>query len=819
MSSLLQDIKFGVRSLTKSPIFSLVAIVTLGVGIGATTAIFSLVNSVVLRPLSYPNADELITVWRVTNSTSQFSTSYPDFRDWREQVTSFAALGAHTEVSYVFRRDVGADELYGEGVSVDVLPLLGVTPHIGRWFSEEEDVIGGPDAIILGYSMWRDRYGADSTLIGKTILLSENQFTVVGVMPRGFHFPTPDALYWVPLRGDEILREAGIENPGRTIGFLNVVGRLKRGVDLATASREIESITARIDEAENTRWRGVNLIGLREVLVGDVSGALFTFFGAVALVLLIACANVANLYLVRSSARRREIAVRAALGAGRRRLVRQLLTESTVLAIAGGAVGVIVALWATSAAVSLAGDSIPRAHEIAVDPAALAFTAIVAVIAGLLFGVVPALQLSSRGVSPAINEIARGSTGGRRSRGFQQGLVIAQIALALVLLTGAGLLMNSFIRLMAVDPGFEAEGALTARVSLPRERYATDEATLAYFDEVVERLSALPGVTRVATSYSIPFAQNNFILSFLLEGEEEPPRKEERQWAGTVLVGEGYFEAAGVRMLRGRGFDRRDRYGPEVVVINETMARRYWAGEDPIGKRFRTTGGLSGSVESLESRFYQREWMTVVGVAGDVRRRSLNEPAMPEFYRLHAQMAWPGGAFIVRAENRPEELIALMRREIWAVDPAVPIEQVGTMRQLINRSVAAPRFRTLLLSTFAAVAGFLAVLGVYGVMAFAVAQRKREIGIRMALGAPSQRVLGEILGRGMRLTAYGVAVGIIGALIGTRTLSAMVYGISAYDPFTYAGVAVALALVAAIACYIPALRASRVDPVITLREE
>jgi putative ABC transport system permease protein len=820
MSGVTQDIRFGTRALRRAPAFSIVSTLTLALGIGATTAIFSVVNSVLFRPLPYPNSSDLVAVWRTNERIDDGAVSYLDFRDWRSMNGSFVEMGGYYGDTKLFARDYGTDELKGAAFTHGMLPMLGVRPDLGRWFLEDEDRIGGPSAVILRHDVWRGRFGADSSIVGRSIVMDAEPVTVVGVMPQGFSFPDAGTEFWVPCREDEVLRLAGVESPGRDLNFLGVVGRLKPDADIGAASRDIKSIVARIEAEEpSVRPRGVRLESLHSTVVGDTHAMLFTFLGAVAMVLAIACANVANLSLVRAASRRREIAVRTALGAGRWRIMRQLITESVLLALAGGAAGILVALGTIELFAAFGSGLLPRGEEVSLDATALVFAAGVSLASGLLFGLFPAAQATGHGLELTLRDESRGTTSGRRGQVVRQALVVAQVALALMLLTGGALLMNSYLRLIAVDPGFDSENVLTAWVELPADRYeGKDDAVLAFFDELHQRLAALPGVSHTSFSYSLPFAENNFAQVYEAEGREVDGSGE-GPWAGTVIVGQEYFAAAGLRMLRGRGFDARDRGGPRVAVINETMAEQAWPDQDPINRRFRTVGAVRGSVGSLDRRFYSRDWVTVVGVVSDVHRYGLDEETAAEFYRPHSQKAWTGMSLLVRASEEPAQLAGAVRREVWAVDDGVAVTNVSTMRDLIDRSVATPRFRTVLLTAFAIAAGLLTVVGVYGVMAFVVVQLTQEIGIRMALGAKQDRVLGEILVRGIRLAGLGVLVGLIGSVAAARVLSSMLYGISTHDPSTFAAAVLALMISAVLACYLPARRASRVDPLIALRKD
>jgi predicted permease len=810
------DFRVAARGLVRAPTYTVVAGLTIALGIGATTSIFSIVNGVILKPLPYPNAEEIVVVWRTGQGVVRGVLSYPDFDDWRRENSTFASLGGHAEHMGVFEWDEGATQLVGERVSVDVLPLLGVHPVLGRWFTDDEDRLDGPRAILLHHRLWHQRFGGDSSVVGRTIRIDDRLHTIVGVMPPEFGFPVPTREYWIPLREDELLKDVGFERRTRYLNFIDVVARPRRNVTTEAAVADLAAIGQRVDGRTDF---GADLEALHENAVGGVRFMLFVFLSAVGLVLAIACANVANLALSRATSRRREMALRSALGAGRWRLARHTLAESLLVALAGGTVGVAIAAGGLDLFLRFAGDTIPRSHEVSLDSVVLGFAAAISVLSGLAFGIIPVLQNRSTRLDAALRDGTRGATVDRRHHLLRHGLVVTQVGLAVVLLTGAGLLVNSFIRLTSVDAGFDHTNVLTASVSLPVERYASDDVVLQFFDDLVTRVGGLPGVAHVATSYSPPFAESNFQQSFLVEGSDPPP-PDQAPWAGTVIVGDGYFETSGVPMLRGHGFNRQDRGGAtRVAVVNETMAKTHWPGEDALGKRFQIGSGISGAAASLDPRFLAREWLTVVGIAADVHRRGLEDEPIPEFYRPHAQMAWPAMSVLVRTAGRPEQLIGPLQREVWALDSRLAVTDVSTARELLARSVATPRLRMTLLSAFAATAALLAMIGVYGVMALTVAQRTQEIGVRMALGAGRSRVIGEVLTRGFRVTALGIALGIGGSVVATRVLATMLFGVSAHDPLTYTAVTGSLILVAAMACYLPARRASHVDPVEAIRAE
>lgn len=816
-----RDVRLGARGLRRAPLYTAVTVLTLGLGIGATTSIFSVVYGVLLRPLPYAHPKELYRLWITSPEDDHSSVSPIDFEFWRAEQSAFSAIGGFTEQTGVFAADGGsrpAEQVFGARVSVDVFRLLDVTPLMGRWFTDEEDVRGGPDVIVLQYDLWRNRYGADSSIIGHRVTVDGQPRTVVGVMPPGFYFPDRSARFWSPLRGDEMLREVGITNPTRTLQFIEVVARLKPGTTPQAGRQALERTHARLQERHPiNQTQGVRMEPLQQVAEGDARGTLLLFLGAVGLVLITAGANVANLALARASSRGREFAMRAALGASRGRLVRQVLTESAVLGTGAGALGLVLAAVATRLIVTLGGTIIPRAADIRVDLFVASFCLGLAVASGVLFGVIPALHATRRDPASQLREGSRGNTA-TGGLGLRQLLVVTQVALAVVLLVGAALLLDSFVRLTSVDPGFEPRQVLVARLALPNGSNAGDDRVLAFFDRVVERARALPGVVSVGTTYSPPFSQSNFVMT--VEAEGQPTQQgADRPQAGVVLVDHDYFAATGVQLLRGRAFTVADRGGPRVAIVNETMARQFWSGRDPIGARFRITGGISGSVESLERRYFSRDWFTVVGVVNDVHRRELDEAPIAEFYQPHSQMAWASMSLVLRTREAPASYVGPLRQLVAEIDPSLALTEVAPMGDLVSESVASPRFRTWLFASFGVIAVALAMIGVYGVMAFAVVQRRHEIGIRVALGARSTRVVGEVLGRGLGLTAIGIGIGLVGAVTASRLMEALLFETSGRNPIVYAAVALAVGLVAVVACLTPARNASRVNPMQVLRVE
>ena len=806
MESLRQDIAYAVRAIIRRPAFTAIAVITLALGIGATTAIFSVVNSVVLRPLPYPDPGRITMVWRTIPSLNwtRAPFSYPNFADIRASATSFESLAAYGSAQPRTIMAGAEPELhFGMIASASLFSLLGVAPAQGRLFLESEDVAGAPMVVILSHALATRLSDGRSSMVGRSISIDRVPHTVVGVMPPRFTFPSPRAEYWVPLvpmGGD------GLED--RNLNFLTVVGRLRPGVSIAAATTEVDGIRARLAATypeDNGDGTGIFLESRQQFVTGDVRPVLFVLFGAVGFVLAIACANLANLMLARGSGRRRELAVRMALGASRWRLIGQLLTESTILALLGGVLGVGIAFVGTKLLVAFGPASLPRKGEIGVDGATLAFTAAIALVSGIAAGLVPAFRVSRPNLQGDLKGVGRGA-GRSASHRLQRGLVVVQVALALVLLIGAGLLTNSLLRLMTVDPGFDPRNLLTVRVALPNGRYAQDGEASAFYDRLITRVAAVPGVQRVAATWSPPFSDYVASTGIMAEGRETPV--DERPLITMQPIRGDYFATMGIRLIEGRSFTPADRAdGPDIVVINETTARRFWPNESAIGKRVRR-----GTTEE------DRPWITVVGVVADVKEALDTVPGLQGYWPHSQTEGWARDmSLVIRTAVDPVTLSNAVRTEVRRLDPEIPIISNTTMEQLMSDSVSEPRFRTMAVLSFAAVACLLALVGIYGVMAFVVAERTHEIGVRMALGARQGGVLRFVLGQGFRLTILGVAIGLVGAFAATRAIQAMLFGVGALDPLTYGIVVIALTSVAMLACWIPARRASRVDPLVALR--
>jgi putative ABC transport system permease protein len=796
----------------KKPGFILIAVITLALGIGANTAIFSVVYAVLLRPLHYPQPEQLITVWSAERDGRTWGLTAPEFFDLRERNQVCEEMAAYQTGAVNL---VGGDEperVAAASVSAGLFPLLGVQPLTGRVFLPEEDQPGQDRVVALSYDLWQRRFGAEPRLLGQQVNLDGLSRTVIGIMPRGFQFPNPEVGLWIPLA----LERAKADPLDRSF---SVVARLKSGVKLEQARVELNGIAQQLLQEYARRFPkganttpGVSLVPLRELSVGDLRPTLWVLLAAVGFVLLVACANVAHLLLARAETRSREMALRAALGARRGRLVRQLLTESTLLAFAGGALGLWLASSGVEAWLATAPAQFPRAAEIGIDGRVLGFTLLVSLLTGILFGLAPALQISKTDLHTALKQGSHSSTASS-GRYVARLLIISEAALALVLLAGAGLMIKSLWRLRQIHPGFSPGRVLTLRFSLPEAKYPTPQQVVGFAEQLIERVEALPGVQRAGLVTRLPLSGLNANASFGIEGSALAPGEGEQN-ADYRIVTPGYFRALGIPLIRGRSFERRDhRDAPAVVIINETFARHFFPNEDCLGKRI--TLGAPGA-----------PWLSIVGVVGDVRHRGVHLAAQPEMYFPRAQQSyvaalgvWRSMTLVVRAQLEPASLSSAVKNAVRALDPQLPVARIATMEQVLSASVAQPRLTMLLLVIFAALALLLAAVGLYGVMSYTVTQRRQEIGIRLALGASRGAVLKLVVGRGMRLALSGVAVGLIAAFALTRWMKSLLFGVSATDPVTLIGVATLLTSVALLAAYLPARRAARVDPLVALRGE
>ncbi len=808
----MNEIRFAFRQLRKSPGFTFIAILTLALGIGANTAIFSVVNAVILRPLPYKAPEQLVWIWETSpkNEIEEEPLSFPNFNDFRQQAHSFEAVGAFTGAAPILSGADGEPErLTGAAVVGDFFSVLGVEPVLGRKFVPEENEDGKNRVAILSHAFWQRRFGGDPSLVGQQIQLNGNQYTVVGVMPPTFQDPVAAARrpveLWMPLAVTERMRSA------RRSDFLSVIARLKHGGTVEQARAELKGIASRLEQQypdTNTNW-SVIVEPLHETLTGNVRPALLILLGAVAFLLLIACANVANLLLARASARQREIAVRSALGASRARIIRQLLTENMLLSLAGGAAGLFIAWWGTRALLALSPGNIPRLSSVGLDPQVLLFTLLVSLVTGVLFGLAPALIVSKLNLNEMLKEGGRSSAEGAGGRRLRNGLAVAEIALSLILLVGAGLLIRSFLRLQEVNPGFNPDNLLAAELSLPSAKYAENQQVVNFYDQLLARVAEQPGVRSAALTTSLPLTGGGDILAFSVEGRPVA-RTDRTPDAEARVVNPDYFRTMEIPLRRGRVLTDQDAPdAPDAVVINEALARKYFAEEDPVGKRITFGDPQAANVE----------WFNIVGVVGDVRQSTLQAEPYPQVYSAYRQTPRRALTIVLRTAGEATSMANTLRQQVWSLDRQQPLHNVRTVAQVLAQSIARPRFNTLLITILAGVALVLAAVGIYGVISYSVTQRTHEIGVRMALGASSSNVLRLVVGQGMLLAGMGLAVGVLGAFAVTRIMGTLLYGVSANDPITYIALVLLLGVIALVASYIPARRAMRVDPVVALRNE
>jgi predicted permease len=804
MDSIRLDLAYALRRLLQAPAFTAIATATLALGIGANSAIFSVVNAVLLNPLPFERPDELARVAQTWKGRASVY-SPQNFLDVQSQSRAFESLAAIDSGALTLTGGGSPARIEGAEVSAAFFDVLRVRPAHGRGFGPEENEPGRTKVAVLGHRLWRERFGGDPGVVGRPVQLNREPHVVVGVAPAGFSFPE-GAEVWTPLEYD-----ARFRSESRGAWYLSVIGRLQAGVTVERAREEVSTIADRLAQAYPDANEGVGgtVVSLHEATVGDSRTALLVLLGAVGLVLLVACVNVANLLLARVTARETELAVRTALGAGRGRLVRQLLTESVLLALLGGLAGMLLASLLVDALLALEPQGVPRLAEVRLDRRVFAFGAGLSLLTGLLFGIAPALQMARRATAQALREGSRGILAGGRGR-LRGGLVIGQLALAMVLLAGAGLLIHSFSRLRQVDPGFRSANALSFRVSLPKSAYADDARLLAFHDELHARLLALPGARSVGAVSGLPLTGARYSISFEVEGR--PPLPPAQQPSLEVRVATpGYFEAIGIPLLRGRRFARGDdAESPQVVVLTESAVRRFFPDEDPLGKRI--TLGMGGGRG-------RRAGGEVVGVVGDVKERGLAEDELPEVYLPYAQYPVQSMDVLLSSELEPRALAPAAERLVHELDPELPLARVATLEEVVARSISQPRFHMLLLGAFAGCALFLAALGIFGVMSHAVALRSREIGIRMALGARPADVLRMLRGEALGLTALGIGAGLAATLALSRAVAGLLFELSPTDPATLAGVAGLLALSAGLAAHLAARKATRVDPLTALRSE
>ena len=805
LGDLWQDLRYGWRTLLKNPGFTTVAVIALALGIGANSAIFSVVNTVLLRPLPYKKPERLVMVWE-DNSKQGFPRDTPspaNFMDWRDQNHVFESMAALVEISFNLTGAGDPERIDGQRVSASLFSLLGVEPQLGRGFRAQEDQPGGNHVVIISHGLWQRRFGFDPDIIGKPINLNGESFTVVGVMPRTFQFPTRRDQLWVPIAFNA--KEAG----ERGNHYLEVIAGMKPGVTLAQAQAEMTTIATRLQQQypQTNTSVGAVVTPLHAHVVGDIKPALLVLLGAVAFVLLIACANVANLLLARAAVRQKEIALRLALGAGRARLIRQFLTESVLLAAFGGDIGLLLSVVGLSVLRRFIPPNISQAQAITIDAKVLIFTVLVSLVTGLIFGLAPATQAANFNLNDTLKESGRDSAAGSRGNRIRGLLVISEVAVSFILLIGAGLLINSFLRLRNVDPGFRAERVLTMKIVLPEVRYADKEQRGVFYRELIRRVETLPGLISAAVATNLPLTESGNSVGVSIEGRADPA-PDRVPIVITRIVSPRYFETMGIPLLKGRAFTEEDKTeSPAVVVVSETTARSFWPGEDALGKHIKI--GPSNS---------DNRWLRVVGVVKDVRQFELVVEPKPQMYLPFTQANFfEPRALVVKTNLEPLSLAATVRKTVWEIDKDQPVSDIASMETIVSESVARQRFSMLLLGIFAGLALVLAAVGIYGVMSYSVAQRTREIGIRMALGAQRTDVLKLTIGQGLKLVLTGVVIGLAAAFVLTRVMSSLLFGISATDPITFITISLVLVSVAVLASYIPALRATRVDPMFALR--
>ena len=807
LTDLLHDLRYAVRMQLKNPAFTIIAIIALALGIGANTAIFSVVNTVLLRPLPYKDPERLVMVWE-DSSRHGYPRDTPaaaNFVDWRDQNQVFEGMAAIADTSFNLTGSGEPERLEGRRVSANLFPLLGVEPQIGRVFDAGEDQPGAHRVILLSYALWQRRFGGDPNIVGQSLTINGDSHVVVGVMPARFQFPTGDDEAWVPIAFTPQ------EATNRNRHYLQVVGRLKPGVSLEQAQTEMSTIATRLQQQypQSNADLGATVQSLHEHLVGDIRPALMILLGAVGLVLLIACANVANLLLARAAVRQKEVAVRVALGARRGRLIRQFLTESVLLSTLGGIVGLVIAYVGLILLRAFIPENISQAREISLDFKVLGFTLLVSVLTGLIFGLAPAIQAARFNQIETLKEGGRDAATGGSGKWLRSVLVTAEVAISLVLLIGAGLLINSFLRLRSVDPGFRVDNLLTMKIVLPEPKYTDFERRSVFYENLVQRVQSLAGVRSAAVTTNLPLYRQGNSISVRIEGRPEPQPGQELI-AVTRIISPGYFDTMGIPLLGGRQISEQDTATtPNVAVISETMARRFWPGEDAVGKRL-----SAGTVQTPD------DWIQVIGVVKDVRQFELTMEPKPQMYLSYRQAGFFAPRdLVVKTDVDPGSMAATVRKAVWDIDKDQPVSNIRTMEEIFADSIARQRFSMLLLAIFAGVALVLAGVGIYGVMSYSVAQRTHEIGIRMALGAQTGAVLKLAVGYGMKLVVAGLVIGLIAAFLLTRVMATLLFGVTATDPTTFTLISLLLVCVAAVASYVPARRATKVDPIIALRYE
>jgi putative ABC transport system permease protein len=801
----MHDLRCAIRTLARNPAFTLAALLALALGIGANTAVFSVLSGVLLRPLPYTDPNRLVMVYDSfqLQGRERGPACMADFLDWKARSRSFQTLDAIASNRFTLTGDGEAEQLVGLGVTATFFEALGARPLLGRIFASGEDQPGRDRAVVLSERLWRRRYASNAGVLGKQIALNARPHTIIGVMPASFQFWRRDVEAWAILPLDPPTRRGPF--------FLFGLARLRPGVSMQQAAADMEALARDIERANPKDYSRLHypLVSLRESVVGDIRPLLWVLSSAVFLVLLIAVSNVANLMLARATARRREMAIRLSIGAGRARLMRQLMTESLVLALGGGAVGVALASWGVTALRRLNPQGLPRLDEIGIDIRVLAFTLLVSLASAIVFGLAPAFAAAGATLSESLKQGGRG--GDSRSQGRARGvLVVAQVTLSVLLLIGAGLLIRSFNRLGRVNPGFQAppDRVLTMLVSPTGTRYRDNPKLAAYWDQLLDRIRALPGVDSASVAITMPPDRVAFTDGFEIQGKPSPPGLDNPA-VPVPFVSQDYFKTLGIPLVRGRWFDNRDRTDSQrVTIISEAMARRYFPGEDPVGQHLKHGG-----------RALNNPYMEIVGIVGDAKYEGLDHETGPVYYEASSQAPARPMWVLLRTRADARTLVSAASKAIGELDPDVPVARVSTMAQALSESVSAPRFRSLLMAIFAATALLLAAIGIYGVISYSVSQRTQEVGVRMALGATPGTVLRLVVGQGCRLACAGVALGLAGAFGLTRVLKKMLFGVTATDTMTFAGVALILGAVATLASLVPACRAARVSPVTALRHE
>jgi putative ABC transport system permease protein len=805
-----RDIRYAFRQLRKSPGFTLIAVLTLALGIGANSAIFSVVDTVLLQPLPFQNPGQLVMLWGNSSAApnDRQTDSFPDFADYKDQSRSFAALAAFTSAGTVLNGVGDAQELSGVATTAELFDVLGVPPMLGRGFTAEEAKIGAPPVVLFTYELWQRAFASNRNIVGQQVNLVGKSYTVLGIMPPGWNFPVhaEKTDFIMPLEP-----MVPTEVPRRGSHFLKLIGRLQPGVAMKQAEAELKSIAARLEKQypETNTDRSARLVPLLQDVVGSVRPALLVLSGAVALVLLIACANVANLLLARAASRSRELGIRSALGASRALIVRQLLAESLVLALLGGAGGLVLAWWGVDVLSVIGPRDVPRLAHIHINTGVCFFTFGLAIASTLVFGLIPALQSSRSNLNESLQQGSKGSTGGLHGTRVRAFLVVSQVSLSLLLLAGAGLLIKSFFNLRASNPGFDSSGVLVLDQIVPRLKYPEPDQQRRFYDQLLPRLAAIPGVEIVGGANPLPFSDNDNASSFYI-AEQPPIAPGNRPDASHLAVAPGYFRSMRIPLRNGRDFDARDtEKSGNVALINEAFARRFFPGVNPIGQHVVLDRGDQGDFP-----------MEVIGVVGDTKHEALGEVPRPEMYQPFAQA--PSRRLWITLRLTSANLSGMqtaVRRAVIEIDPDVYVAQLKPLTSMLSKHLARPRFNMMLLGVFAGVAMILAAIGIYGVIAYSVAQRTREIGIRIALGAQRGEMLGMILRQSLSVVAVGLAIGLLAAFAGTRLLASLLYGVSANDIFTYASVVLLLGMAALLASYIPARRAMKVDPMVALRAE